>query len=124
MAELRMTAVYFHRKSFALLDSVAGLIPRGVWPSDDHRGELVHFKYRLSYEALVGLARDEPEIISVQPIEDKPSPSEAAPAIALSMEDLELNEAILDALRHERWNLMVSWLLRRNSPLKKNLSVI
>jgi hypothetical protein len=59
----------------------------------------------MSYEAIVCLARDEPEVITVNPIDDKVGDNIQAPAVALSLEDLELNEAILDALRHERMEI-------------------
>jgi hypothetical protein len=104
MAELRMAAVYFNKK-FALLDSVSGLIPRGAWPSEESSGEFRGFKYRMSYEAIEGLAHDEPEVITVNSIDDKVGDNIQAPAVALSLEDLELNEAILDALRDERMEI-------------------
>ncbi len=104
MSQLKMTAVYFN-KDFALVDSVDGLIPRGMWPSDAVSEEIEGFRYRLTYQALVGLAQDEPEIISVQPMDDKVEKPISAPATALSMEDLELNQAILDSLRQDRMEL-------------------
>jgi hypothetical protein len=70
MSRLKMTAIYFN-DSFALLDSVAGIIPRGSWPTRYHTENLTGFHSSLSYKVLMGTQEDEEQEIKVQPTEER-----------------------------------------------------
>jgi hypothetical protein len=99
MSIFKMTAVYFNN-SFALVDSIAGLIPRGTWPRDCPTENLRGFSYEMSYNVLIGAVEEE-EMIKIQITGEKPEKNPEVPGIAATMEDLELNHEIMEALRRE-----------------------
>ncbi len=104
MAWFCMDAIYF-LDSFAILDSIAGLIPRGTWPRHRPTECLREFSYKIPFDHFLSLVHKAPKVIKVLPLEDKQVKPQPVPATALHPEDLALNEEIIESIRQDRIDL-------------------
>jgi hypothetical protein len=104
MVLFRMGPVYSNNK-FALVDSIAGLIPRGNWPSDEK--EIRGFQYKMPFDTFIGVNSGEKEIIEVKPFDNENGKEKGHKGLmtAHTMEDLELNYEIIESVRRDRIEL-------------------
>ena len=104
MALFRMTAVYFNQ-TFALLDSVAGLIPRGIWPSDVDDQLFSGFSYTINFASYILIDSELESFPAVDDVFLQPDPTMTLLSTAQSLDDLELTEQIKFSLERDRFEM-------------------